>query len=372
MRSEKMILIKGVPKTNDVVLCKYDKFTKKYQVRYDSGYKTYDYSYNSVKWLDVSRRLDVESYQVVHKGIVLFNITSIIEYYSDFCRYYRISFKDGTSFECSENEIELRQSVFSDSKSKSVINYFKEVSSLNELKNDKGESLLLAQYNKISFVANDLAVAPYFSPDTRPPKKLRHGDLIFPFGCNNSQLKAVNAAFENQISVVQGPPGTGKTQTILTIIANILMEGKTVLVVSNNNSAIENVKEKLAKHDLDFLVATLGKAENKQLFIQEQRNGRDYPSQMSQWRDKEVCAKDFLKALSQDVEKVQTFFAKHERLAEAIKEHDAIDLERRHFEKETGIVFTGKSRASSEAVMRLLVEYREGTIDEWQGKLCLF
>ena len=43
---------------------------------------------------------------------------------------------------------------------------------------------------------------------------------------------------ENQISVIQGPPGTGKTQTILNIIANILMQGKTVQIVSNNNSAI--------------------------------------------------------------------------------------------------------------------------------------
>ena len=42
---------------------------------------------------------------------------------------------------------------------------------------------------------------------------------------------------ENQISVIQGPPGTGKTQTILNIIANILMQGKTVQIVSNNNSA---------------------------------------------------------------------------------------------------------------------------------------
>lgn len=48
---------------------------------------------------------------------------------------------------------------------------------------------------------------------------------------------------ENQISVIQGPPGTGKTQTILNIIANILMQGKTVQIVSNNNSATENVYE---------------------------------------------------------------------------------------------------------------------------------
>ena len=67
---------------------------------------------------------------------------------------------------------------------------------------------------------------------------------IFPFGCNNSQYVAVKRAMENQISVIQGPPGTGKTQTILNIIANILIQGKTVQVVSNNNSATENVFEK--------------------------------------------------------------------------------------------------------------------------------
>jgi KaiC/GvpD/RAD55 family RecA-like ATPase len=38
--------------------------------------------------------------------------------------------------------------------------------------------------------------------------------------------KSSPGSFENQISVVQGPPGTGKTQTILNIIANILVRGK--------------------------------------------------------------------------------------------------------------------------------------------------
>ncbi|KPX54874.1 ATP-binding protein, partial [Pseudomonas amygdali pv. photiniae] len=71
------------------------------------------------------------------------------------------------------------------------------------------------------------------------------GNFIFPFGLNESQLQAVEQAFLSQISVIEGPPGTGKTQTILNIIANILLQGKTVAVVSNNNSAVENVYEKL-------------------------------------------------------------------------------------------------------------------------------
>lgn len=47
------------------------------------------------------------------------------------------------------------------------------------------------------------------------------------------------------ISVIQGPPGTEKTQTILNIICNTVIKNKRVLVVSNNNSAIDNVNEKL-------------------------------------------------------------------------------------------------------------------------------
>lgn len=81
-----------------------------------------------------------------------------------------------------------------------------------------------------------------------------------------------NWIIENQISVIQGPPGTGKTQTILNIIANILISGKNVVIVSNNNSATLNVLEKLEKdkYGMDFLVATLGNSDNKAKFIADQ------------------------------------------------------------------------------------------------------
>src|SRR3546814_4457245 len=50
--------------------------------------------------------------------------------------------------------------------------------------------------------------------------------LIYPFGVNESQLAAVERAFSAQISAIEGPPGTGKTQTILNILANILLRGQ--------------------------------------------------------------------------------------------------------------------------------------------------
>ena len=44
--------------------------------------------------------------------------------------------------------------------------------------------------------------------------------------------------------------GTGKTTTILNILANLIYQNKNVLVVSKNNSAIENVAEELEKMEI--------------------------------------------------------------------------------------------------------------------------
>ncbi len=91
--------------------------------------------------------------------------------------------------------------------------------------------------------------------------------LIYPFGLNESQLAAVEQAFRAQVSVIEGPPGTGKTQTILNILANILLRGQTVAVLSNNNAAVENVYEKLEKCGLGHLVAKLGNKDNRNNFF---------------------------------------------------------------------------------------------------------
>lgn len=62
---------------------------------------------------------------------------------------------------------------------------------------------------------------------------------------NKSQKKSVEAAIKNNISIIEGPPGTGKTTTILSIVANMIYENNKVVVVSKNNSAIDNVLDEL-------------------------------------------------------------------------------------------------------------------------------
>ena len=133
----------------------------------------------------------------------------------------------------------------------------------------------------MEFVAKNSLLEAYLNVDTYGKKTSSQSAPIFPFGCNRSQYKAVQNALENRISVIQGPPGTGKTQTILNILANLLLDEKTMEIVSNNNSAVENVKEKLESTGLDFLCAQLGRASNKKEFVDGQTGS--FPD-MESWK----------------------------------------------------------------------------------------
>lgn len=82
-------------------------------------------------------------------------------------------------------------------------------------------------------------------------------------------------------------PGTGKTQTILNIIANAIMNRQSRSVVSSNNSAVNNIYEKLEKAGLECKTAVLGSNENKQAFIESQKALPDLSSFKLSSEDKE-------------------------------------------------------------------------------------
>lgn len=95
--------------------------------------------------------------------------------------------------------------------------------------------------------------------------------VILPFRSNEDQKVAVERALSHRVSVIDGPPGTGKTETILNIIANILMiPGATVGVLSFGNAAVENVKDKLDEAGYGFVAARVGNGECVTSFIAEQ------------------------------------------------------------------------------------------------------
>ena len=259
--SENLIIIKGQIKTPEIESCQ--NHNGNYKVVFRNVPSAYTYKEENVLWLTDPDKPDPNNYQIISKGRTLSNIKALSIFKTGSHNYWHIRFLNGKEYDYREKDLEIIESCLGESRSKSIFEYLKKVADANELKADDGTKLLAKQYEKIHFIANNRAIAVYLNPQKYKMQTRTASTLIFPFGCNASQQKAVQAAFENQISVVQGPPGTGKTQTILNIIANILVRGKTVQVVSNNNSAIVNVLEKLSKYDMGFIVALLGSTANK-------------------------------------------------------------------------------------------------------------
>ena len=147
--------------------------------------------------------------------------------------------------------------------------------------------------------------------------------LIYPFGLNESQLQAVERAFSAQISVIEGPPGTGKTQTILNILANILLRGQTVAVLSNNNAAVENVYEKLEKYNLGHLIAKLGNQDKREAFFS------DLPAWPSSAPEPAPCLDEIQALLTPLKEHLQD----HNRVAQLQIELDELLIERRYLQQ---------------------------------------
>ncbi|MBD2745992.1 AAA family ATPase [Microvirga sp. BT688] len=62
-----------------------------------------------------------------------------------------------------------------------------------------------------------------------------------------SQDEAITAARAGESFVLQGPPGTGKSQTIVNIVANLLNDGKRVLVSAEKTAALEIIVDRWPK-----------------------------------------------------------------------------------------------------------------------------
>lgn len=353
-----MILIKGRIRTADVESCVYDQDTQKWDVKFNNG-KIYSYGYVNVEKLTEPAVLNPDRYRISREGKKFFDIRAIYEFKSKEKIYWHICFGDGSERDYCYNGLDVTESCLFKSQSANVFEYLKKIAGLSDLRNEEiGEKLLFKKFEQIFFVGSDTALAQYLNPFLLPNVKQESEYApIFPFGCNNSQYQAVKNALENQISIIQGPPGTGKTQTILNIVANLLMQGKTVQIVSNNNSATENVYEKLSsdKYGLGFVVAALGNSENKKLFVASQ--DACYPD-FSSWKTEENV-NELQNKIAKQSQQLKVVFDKQEKLAGLRQELSQLVTEQQYFKQyaeESDVntqYFQLKKRRSSKQWMKL-------------------
>ena len=83
---------------------------------------------------------------------------------------------------------------------------------------------------------------------------------LTPLSLSDSQESVIKKIEENDLLAVYGPPGTGKSQTIVNLVAHLIAKGKTVLVASRMDKAIDVVAERLNSLDAPYLALRAGRA----------------------------------------------------------------------------------------------------------------
>ena len=325
----------------------YKDYGKIIKVKFYNNENLYTYTKNNFKIF--TNPLNIENKIEFNLGN-LYNIDKILK----FDLYYKIFFNDNSTKVTSIKSLQYNSSK----NYNNIFDYFKEIANIVSIKTEDGEALLNRAYQKILFVEKWTALYSYLNPSIKPKDKEFNSILIFPFGINQSQYQAVKNAMENQISVIEGPPGTGKTQTILNIIANLIYNGKSVAVVSNNNSATANVFEKLKQFDFDYICATLGRKENKENFIQNQ-NGL-YPNFEYNENDKLEANPNKNKEL---IEQLEEFFNLQNNIAINKNILSELKIEIEHFIKQENIYNLPKIRniksLNSQKIMNIKIRLEE-------------
>lgn len=357
-----LIIAKGKTITPDVSKCLFDNISNKWVIKFNNG-KVYKYNRQNVIYLDTPVIINPKNCQIWHGKQLLYNVVAIYVFKGKNIEYWHIVFANGSAQDFKFEELKVKKSVLENDDAKQIFDYFQEIADFISVRAEDDTAILSNQYKKIDYLSEDTAGALYLKPDTYYAHTgCDFSAPIFPFGCNDSQFNAVTNALANRISVIEGPPGTGKTQTILNIIANLVIQGKTIQVVSNNNYAIDNVFDKLAspQYQMDFIVAKLGNNNRKESFIKSQ-SGK-YPD-FTDWLTDTYEHKlgDINKIVREKSIQLQKVFQEQKNLADLQQEKHDVQLEFNHISPlvANNTLVLSKRKLSSGKLMDFWQEYQD-------------
>lgn len=350
---ENLVFIKGEEKT--ISVHSYRKYNGKCYVRFTNSDKEYGFSFSNIDFYKASEIHSGYGFIVYKDNIPVSGVNDIVV----FDNHIRLIYKNGSHQLFAKDELRLVKNELSHKKSNDVFEYLKEISKFITIDRESG-SILHKQYEKITSVSSESVLAKYLNRMDFYSYENKES-LIFPFGFNISQKDATENAMLNQLSVIEGPPGTGKTQTILNIIANAYVNGKTVAVVSNNNSATSNVVEKLDKYGVGFIAAFLGSRENKDKFIANQID--EYPD-MTEWKlgfEDRISIKNDLKNMQANLDNMLEM---QNQLAMLKVERESLLTEQAHYNefynKDNDVTkYSFINKLTSKKSLRLLAELEQ-------------
>lgn len=278
-----LIMIRGIDKTEEVI--SYQYINSKVQIFFRNSLQGYNYNTTDVLIFKKPKVTEItQGMEVFCDKHTFFKVKQVL----DFGPMIRVQFADGTMSSYKSERIQIKNCGIQYTDAKMIMDYWRAISKhvKNEDEQRDKEAFLTREFTKLNFVHPDSVLSHYLNATPIDATSSVNSNCIFPFRYNLSQSNALQQALQSKISIIEGPPGTGKTQTILNILANLtVMQGKTVAVVSGNNAAVANVREKLEREGYHFFAADLGNQKNKEQFFE------NPPSwDVSDWRSEQPVA----------------------------------------------------------------------------------
>lgn len=349
-----LILVKGEDKTEQIDWMKYAH--QKWHIKYVNSPKIFPYNYLNVIKLEDPMIKNPETCVVYENNLPISGIVKILV----FGDYVRLIFKSGYKKVYRRTSLIIEETTLTRKPVYNCFEYFKRLASFVSVKDEKEQSFLSKQYEKLTAISPRSVLSSYLE-GVPFRKETIQGQVIFPFGFNLSQKAAAERALSEQVSVIEGPPGTGKTQTILNIIANAILNGKTVAVVSNNNSATANVLEKLQKYGIDFIAAYLGNKENRVNFFAKQP--QSYPD-MTSWKLQDANFKAIEADLRESQQKLNEMLTYQNKQAELRQELSQLQMEYEYYKQYLSesnfaqIDVKWLHRLKADRILKFILEYK--------------
>lgn len=299
--------------------------------------------------------------EVWYPPLTIATFTDVYDGSYSVVRFYRDNKVIGKSRLYRPDDLTLLVSSVSTGDGADVFKYWKKTAFMLD-----GDDPTRPAFESIKFVHPDSVLSAYMEGSNSRTSEIRL-PIILPFQSNADQKVAVERALSHRVSVIDGPPGTGKTETILNIIANILMiPGATVGVVSFGNAAVENVKDKLDEAGYGFVAARMGKKEYVTSFLADQGARA---SSIVRWLNR-VSVNDAVRSaggqaadnLEQIDEQLHRVWNSCRELAKVSNKIEEYSLEAAHLERRAdGVVFPDLSelpllRKSSGRILDYLAE----------------
>ena len=95
---------------------------------------------------------------------------------------------------------------------------------------------------------------------------------VTPLSLSDSQEMVIKNIENSKFVAVQGPPGTGKSQTIVNLVSHLVANGKTVLVASRMDKAVDVVADRLNNLGAKYMALRAGRLNYQRQLSEELNN----------------------------------------------------------------------------------------------------